>query len=71
METGGGRWKKWQDDPTIPTTFAGAKLADIVLEPIADVHGMCRRIAGVIRDTKAKIMGIQEGHRSKSRWNCS
>jgi endonuclease/exonuclease/phosphatase family metal-dependent hydrolase len=56
----GARWKKWPDDPTIVQSFPGAKLGDIELEPIADVPAMCRRLAGVIRGTQAKIIGIQE-----------
>jgi endonuclease/exonuclease/phosphatase family metal-dependent hydrolase len=56
----GARWKKWPEDPSIVESFPGAKLGDIELEPIADVPAMCKRIAGVIRDTKAKIIGTQE-----------
>lgn len=55
----GAVWLAWQP-PNIPTTFPGKKLGDIELEPIEDVHGLCRRIAGVIRDTGAHIIGLQE-----------
>jgi len=56
----GAEWTNWQP-PTIPATFPGAKRGDIELEPIADVHLLCRRLAGVIKGSKAQIIGIQEG----------
>ena len=46
--------------PTIPDTFPGKKLGDIELDPIEDVPGLCERIAAVIRETNAQIIGIQE-----------
>ncbi len=55
----GGLWKKWQS-PTIPQTFPGKKIGGIQLEPIADVPALCERIAGVIRDVGAQIIGIEE-----------
>ncbi len=55
----GAKWKKWQP-PTIPASFPGAKLGDIELEPVPDVHDMCRRLAGVIQDMGAEIIGLQE-----------
>jgi hypothetical protein len=56
----GGLWKKWVF-PTIPNTFPGKTLGNIRLEPIEDVPGLCTRIAGLIRDMDAQIIGIQEG----------
>jgi Endonuclease/Exonuclease/phosphatase family len=56
----GGLWKAWQP-PTIPNTFPGRRIGDIDLEPIEDVHGLCRRIAAVITDIQPDIIGIVEG----------
>ena len=56
----GGQWTKWTP-PTIPRSFPGGKVAGVVHEPIADVHEMCERIAGVIKESGAKIIGYQEG----------
>ena len=56
----GGLWKKWQS-PTIPDTFPGGNVGGIYLDPIDDVPALCGRIAGVIRDTGAQIVGIEEG----------
>lgn len=56
----GGRWTNWQA-PTIPVSFPGRKIGDIELEPITDVHGLCRRLAGVIQEMGAQIIGIEEG----------
>lgn len=55
----GGLWKQW--DGTIPQSFPGKSLGAIKLEAIEDVPALCRRIAGVIADTGADIIGIQEG----------
>lgn len=55
----GGKWNAWQP-PTIPVSFPGGKVAGVDHEPIEDVHGMCRRLAGVINAVDAKIIGIQE-----------
>ncbi|MCE7985212.1 MAG: hypothetical protein DYG89_28910 [Caldilinea sp. CFX5] len=56
----GGLWNEWQP-PTIPDTFPGKNLGGIHLDPIADVPALCQRIAGVIRDCDAQIIGIEEG----------
>jgi endonuclease/exonuclease/phosphatase family metal-dependent hydrolase len=56
----GAKWKDWKK-PGIPKKFAGKNLGGIRLEPIEDVKGLCRRLAGVIKDSEAKIVGIQEG----------
>lgn len=56
----GGRWADWQAG-TIPASFPGGTVGGVKHPPIADIHGMCRRIAGVIRDMNAKIVGIEEG----------
>ncbi|MCI0396068.1 MAG: hypothetical protein L0332_26435 [Chloroflexi bacterium] len=56
----GGLWTHWVF-PTIPDKFPGKKLGDIKLEPIDDVPGLCQRIAAVIREIDAEIIGIQEG----------
>lgn len=56
----GALWKNWVS-PTIPDTFPGKRLGQINLEPIEDVPALCERIAGVIRDMDAQIIGIQEG----------
>jgi endonuclease/exonuclease/phosphatase family metal-dependent hydrolase len=55
----GGQWKNWQA-PTIPVSFAGGSIAGVKQAAIPDVHGLCRRIAGVIRSSQAHIIGIQE-----------
>jgi endonuclease/exonuclease/phosphatase family metal-dependent hydrolase len=55
----GGEWKKW--DGTIPQKFKGKSLGDIKLPPIADVPGLCRRIAGMIGEINPDVMGIVEG----------
>src|SRR5689334_6196799 len=56
----GGLWNDWQS-PDIPASFSGKNLGGIHLEPIEDVSGLCKRIAGVIRDLNAQIIGIEEG----------
>ena len=56
----GGLWTEWQY-PTIPDTFTGKNFGGIYLDPIDDVPALCRRIAGVIRDIGAQIIGIEEG----------
>lgn len=56
----GGLWNDWQP-PTIPDAFPGKNFGGIYLDPIDDVPALCRRIAGVIRDTGAQIIGIEEG----------
>jgi endonuclease/exonuclease/phosphatase family metal-dependent hydrolase len=56
----GGLWKQWQS-PLILDTFPGKHFGSIWLEPIQDVPALCERIAGVIRDIDAQIIGIQEG----------
>ena len=56
----GAQWKAWVP-PTIPDTFPGKKLGQIELEPIENVPELCTRIAGVIRESGAQIIGIQEG----------
>lgn len=56
----GGLWKKWQS-PYMPASFPRTSIGDINLEPISDVPALCERIAGVIRDMDAQIIGIQEG----------
>lgn len=55
----GGKWNDW--DGSIPDSFPGKHLGGIKLEPIADVPALCERIAGVIKDVDAQIVGIQEG----------
>lgn len=55
----GGVWKQW--DGTMPDSFPGKSLGSIRLEPIDDVPALCERIAGVIEDVDAQIIGIQEG----------
>jgi len=55
----GGDWTQW--DGTIPASFPGKNLGPIRLAPIGDVPALCRRIAGVIKDSDAKIICIQEG----------
>lgn len=55
----GGHWNTW--DGSIPDSFPGKNLGAIRLEPIADVPALCERIAGVINDVDAQIIGIQEG----------
>lgn len=55
----GGEWTNW--DGKIPNSFPGKSLGGIKLAPIDDVPGLCERIAGVIREVGADILGIQEG----------
>ena len=55
----GGLWKDWHS-PDIPQSFPGKTIGGVHLEPIADVPGLCERIAGVIRDVGAQIIGIEE-----------
>ena len=55
----GGIWNDW--DGTIPDSFPGKSLGGIRLEPIDDVPALCQRIAGVIREIEAQVIGIQEG----------
>lgn len=55
----GALWKDWQA-PGIPAMFPGKKLGDLKLEPIADVPGLLTRLAGVIQDIQADIIGLQE-----------
>jgi endonuclease/exonuclease/phosphatase family metal-dependent hydrolase len=58
----GGRWADWETlGATIPDTFAGRSLGPINIPSVADVPGLCRRIAGVIKRVNAKVIGIQEG----------
>jgi endonuclease/exonuclease/phosphatase family metal-dependent hydrolase len=58
----GGRWADWEAlGATIPDTFAGRTLGSIRLAPIADVPGLCKRVAGVIKRMRADIIGVQEG----------
>lgn len=54
-----GDWNNW--DGTIRNSFAGKSLGGIKLDKIADVPAVCERIAGVIKEVGAKIIGIQEG----------
>ncbi len=56
----GGKWTNWVP-PDIPATFPGGSVGGVRHPRIDDVHAMCRRIAGTIKDIKAKIIGIQEG----------
>ena len=56
----GGLWRPWVF-PTIPDSFPGRSLGDIELEPIEDIPALCERIAAVIREMDAEIIGIQEG----------
>jgi endonuclease/exonuclease/phosphatase family metal-dependent hydrolase len=55
----GAQWKEWQS-PYIPQSFPGKKLGGVKLDPIADVPALCERIAGVICDVGAQIIGIEE-----------
>lgn len=55
----GAQWKTW--DGTIPGSFEGKWIGPIKLEAIQDAPELCERIAGVIKGTGAKIIGIQEG----------
>ena len=50
-----------QGQPTLRTTFPGMQIGPIKLAPIADVPGLARRIAGVIREIDPDILGIEEG----------
>jgi endonuclease/exonuclease/phosphatase family metal-dependent hydrolase len=55
----GAEWKNWNG--AIPTTFPGKKLGQIKLPKVDDVIGLCKRIAGVIEDVDADVIGIIEG----------
>lgn len=54
-----GDWNQW--DGTIKNSFAGKHLGSIELEPIDNIPQLCRKIASLIKGTKAQIIGIQEG----------
>ncbi|MBE0548122.1 MAG: hypothetical protein IH627_10810 [Rubrivivax sp.] len=51
----------WLADPKIPDTFPGAKRGDIRFKPIADVHGLCTRIAKGIESVDPDVLFVQEG----------
>lgn len=56
----GGLWNDWAA-PDIPASFPGKHLGGIKLESIDDVPMLCKRIADVIDEMQADIIGIQEG----------
>jgi endonuclease/exonuclease/phosphatase family metal-dependent hydrolase len=56
----GGLWQGCQN-PYIPAHFSGKNIGGIWLDPIDDVPALCERIAGIIQDVGAQIIGIEEG----------
>lgn len=51
----------WLADPVIPTSFPGKNAGGIKLSPIADVHGLCDRIASGIKAIAPDVLFIEEG----------
>lgn len=51
----------WLADRTIPASFPGRTRGGIRLSPIADVDGLCKRIASGIKAVDPDVLFIQEG----------
>ena len=51
----------WRANPHIPASFPGKRAGSIRLKAIADVHGLCRRIAAGIRAVDPDVLFVQEG----------
>jgi hypothetical protein len=51
----------WRASPEIPTTFPGKRAGSIRLGAIADVHGLCRRMAATIEAVDPDVLFIEEG----------
>ena len=51
----------WRANPQIPVSFPGKRAGNIRLKAIADVHGLCRRIAAGIREVDPDVLFVQEG----------
>lgn len=58
---GARRDADWLADPTIPASFPGKKQGEIRLGPIADVDGLCKRIAAGIEAVDPDVLFVQEG----------
>ena len=66
----GGLWNDWQS-PTIPDTFPGKNFGGIYLDPIRRCPRFVPAHRGVVRDTGAQIIGIEEGPPLRRRWKFS
>ncbi len=51
----------WLANPVIPASFPGKSAGSIKLAPIADVHGLCQRIAGCIQAVDPDVIFVEEG----------
>ena len=58
---GARRDADWLAAPSIPPAFPGKKAGSIRLSPIADVHGLCQRIAIGIQAIDPDVLFIEEG----------
>jgi hypothetical protein len=58
---GARRDADWLASPDIPASFPGKRLGEIRLDPIADVHGLCQRIAAGIQAIDPDVLFIEEG----------
>lgn len=55
----GGNWKYWEV-PGLPASFPGGR-AGIVFQPAnADLPALCRRIAGTIRELRARVICLRQ-----------
>lgn len=51
----------WLADRVIPPSFPGKNAGGIKLRPIADVHGLCQRIAAGIQAMDPDVLFVEEG----------
>jgi hypothetical protein len=58
---GAGKDATWLANPVIPASFAGKDAGGIKLAAIADVPGLCQRIAAGIRAIDPDVLFVEEG----------
>jgi hypothetical protein len=58
---GAGADDAWRANPVVLPSFPGKSTGDINLSPIADVHGLCSRIAAGIRTIDPDVLFVEEG----------
>jgi hypothetical protein len=58
---GARRDADWLADPVIPDSFPGKSAGGIKLSPIADIPGLCRRIAAGIEAVDPDVLFVEEG----------
>lgn len=58
---GAGKDADWLANRVIPASFPGKDAGGIKLAPIADIHGLCTRIAAGIRTVDPDVLFIEEG----------